>query len=364
MSKTVKCIKETDDLNFSGVLNELYEVTEEGNNVYEVTGKVRDTETDDVTFERHVNLPISHFVTVNLEGNLMSTKLMKMGEAIYQDSFNVEVQVELAPGMYTVVANPMLGVGFKPMQSSHDALIDLPTKEYQHILNEFAQFLKPETKATFTEFGFLYKRSVLLYGAPGTGKTCIVNRLSQQVISQGGVVLFDPNPEMLSSAFELLNKVQPDAVKLVIFEEFDQRMQKSEKSLLSLLDGEIQVPNTLYVATTNYIEKIPERILRPGRFANVIEIQFPDAAAREFYLNTKLNNAAEAAAWAEQTEGLSIDELKETVLAVKCLGQPLGDVVQKFRKLKGLPKADLRKDTDIFAGVKYDALQGLKAILG
>jgi len=66
----------------------------------------------------------------------------------------------------------------------------------------------------------------------------------------------------------------------------------------------------------------------------VVEVLFPDAKCREHYLTVKLGRDANIAEWVEKTEGFSIDELKATVLEVKCLGVALDDVLDRILKAR------------------------------
>ena len=247
----------------------------------------------------------------------------------------------LPPGVYTFDYSQEAKVFvYELMDTTHDNLLDLPSPEFKQVVGQFETFLKPETRRLYDQYGFLYKRSALLYGAPGTGKTCIVDRVSDHVVKLGGVVLFNPNPEFLQFAFQHIEDVQPDTTVMVIFEELDELMKRHESTLLNILDGEIQKANVMYVATTNHIDKIPPRIKRPGRFSSVIEVHTPSAEVRAYYLNIKLGNSPEVADWVRTTEGLTIDELKETVLAVKCLGEDLSKVVERVKNTRGADPSD------------------------
>ncbi len=171
----------------------------------------------------------------------------------------------------------------------------------------------------------------MLYGPPGTGKTCIVNRITEEVLKNNGIVLFNPNPELVETAFKQLEGLQPDTLVMVIFEELDQLVYHYESELLSLLDGEIQKENIVYLATTNYIEKVPDRLKRPGRFSSVIDVNFPGEAARRAFLSKKLKSGEDVEGWVNQTEGLSIDEITECIKSVFCLGYKLDDVIKRIQ---------------------------------
>lgn len=248
----------------------------------------------------------------------------------------INTSLVLPAGAYELIYDSQNNVlYFKELVINHDSIVDLPSKEYDAVVRDITFFLKEETKERFNKLGFLYKRSSLLYGKPGTGKTVLIARIVREVISQGGIVLFNPNPDLIQSAFEQLDVLQPNTMTMVIFEELDELLKKHEGTLLSILDGEVQKNNVIYMATTNHIDQIPPRMLRPGRFSTVMEVKYPNDEAREVYLKAKLGADAEVKEWVKLSEGLSIDELKETVVSIACLLQPIEEVIGRIRKTKG-----------------------------
>ena len=257
------------------------------------------------------------------------------------DSFtpvpDVRLFDRLPPGMYEAKYNGMTGqYFFKEVTPQFDKLVDLPSPYFKHVVNELELFMEPSTKEAFEMEGYTYKRSTLLYGPAGTGKTSIVNRIVQKVIQLGGTVLFNPDPKYLTEVFQMLESIQSDTQTLVVFEEFDQMLKHNEGALLSLLDGQTQKNNIIIMATTNFIEKIPARILRPGRFSSVIEVGYPGAEEREFFLKTKMQlNRDKIPQIVEMTNGFSVDELKEVVIAHNCLQQPLDKIVDRIKATEG-----------------------------
>jgi hypothetical protein len=157
--------------------------------------------------------------------------------------------------------------------------------------------------------------------------------VASQVLKNDGIILFNPEPTLLKRVFEYLNKTQPETLIMVIFEELDVLIKDYESDLLNLLDGEIQRNNVIYLATTNFIKKIPNRLKRPGRFSTVLEVQYPSEEARLHYLNIKLPNN-DNSFLAKSTNGLSIDELKEVIVSTECLYLPLTDVIGRIRASK------------------------------
>lgn len=238
----------------------------------------------------------------------------------------------LPPGAYILSYDKQIGLMFNKIDMHYDQLIDLPSPEYDYVMKRVGRFLSDEGKRAFAEYNFIYKWNCLLHGTFGTGKTCIVNRVAEKVVANGGIVLFSPDPRLLQPAFKILDDIQPDRTTMVIFEEFETLLEKFEGALLSLLDGEVQKKNIIYMATTNHFEKIPARLKRPGRFPTILEVKFPNAAARTQYLTMKLkpHDQHEIPNWVKATNGLSIDELKETVQSVKCYMNTLDESVKRI----------------------------------
>jgi len=251
----------------------------------------------------------------------------------FSPSPGIEIVSRLEPGFYKVdfdIRNKT--VTLVKSKSTHDELVDLPGTEYESVNADVDMFLSEECIKRFKEVGFIHKFNILLHGSPGTGKTCLVNRAAQKIISKGGIVLFNPDPEALRYTYEALDAIQPDTRVLVIFEELDQHVGSDEGSLLHILDGEVQKSNAMYIATTNYIDKIPSRVRRPGRFSAVVEVGFPNAEARAAYLRTKLSDEETIQKIVSKTNNFSIDELKEVVRGHYCMGKELNSYIKYVAK--------------------------------
>lgn len=252
---------------------------------------------------------------------------------------DVRISKELEVGAYQIEYDANRGViKYVPFTMNYDKIIDLPSKEFDTVINEMNQFLLPATKQSYIDHGFLYKRSIFMHGLPGTGKTCIVNRVCEAVTKSGGIILFNDNPQLTAMALQELQNTMPDKLVLVIFEEFDELLlnKRKESELLKMLDGQIQKNNAIYLATTNFLEKIPKRVLRPGRFSRLIQVGFPSLEARTKYISLVSKNPAIVAELADKTEGFSIDELKEAVLSISCLGYTIDETVKRLKDTTAL----------------------------
>lgn len=254
---------------------------------------------------------------------------------------------KLEPGSYSIEVDINGNFWFEKMDINSDEILDLPSPEYEQVTKEMGLFLSQEVREKFDKLGFIYKRSVLLHGLPGTGKTVIANRVAKDIIKNGGISLWINNSiHMIPYAFEVLNDIQPDTLVGVFLEELDSLAaegSQGESELLTILDGQVQKKNVVYLGTTNYLEDISNRLYRPGRFSSTIEVHYPTIEARRMYLVSKLTQEfKDLDLWIEKSEGLSIDELKEIVQAVYILNNSLEDTIKRL-----ISTRDYNKDQKI-----------------
>lgn len=283
----------------------------------------------------------------------------------YSPAPGITMHGRLPAGMFRVDWDPRMDtVTFVELESNHDKLVDLPGTEYDLVVKDMDTFLSDECMARFKEMDYLHKMNILLHGAPGTGKTCIVNRVAQKIIEHDGIVLFNPVPAALKTTYNVLDSIQPETRVLVIFEEMDDHVRNHEAALLHVLDGEIQKKNAMYIATTNYIDRIPHRVRRPGRFPSVIEVGFPSTEARCAYLKTKLKDQGLVDMIVSKTEGFSIDELREVIRGHYCMGKPLNKYIEYVKECSANAKGDEPSiDEDDDCEDKEDMIEDLGAAL-
>jgi len=242
-----------------------------------------------------------------------------------RDYFPTEATVsELKPGQYTVNhANNI--IFFTERDVNIDSLLVLPDSNSDLVLKHIEEFWHNEK--VFREFGFVWKRGILLWGPPGSGKTSTVQQVSQQIVNLGGLTVYCVCPEITARGLELMRRIEPDRQIVVIFEDIDAIVQQyGESDLLALLDGELSIDNVVFIATTNYPGRLDKRFInRPSRFDEIIKIGMPTAAAREFYLinkNPRLESEPhELDEWVEYSKGFSVAHLKELIISVECFNK-------------------------------------------
>ncbi len=188
----------------------------------------------------------------------------------------------------------------------------------------------------FRKLGFLHKRGFLLMGPAGCGKTSIINRVAEYVPRNlDGVVLLVTDPAWAEVVLSDLRQVEPERPLLAVIEDIDATLGEGrEERLLSLLDGKTKVDHILFIATTNYRERLDQRLLaRPSRFDRVELIGVPSAEVMRAYLERQVPDlvGAELERWVEWSEGFSLAHLKELVLTVRCLGADASEAAVRLK---------------------------------
>lgn len=246
---------------------------------------------------------------------------------------------KLPPGQYLPMFSEHRGIFFIKKAVNLDELLVLPDSETTYVIDAITDFWKREK--AFRSHGFLWKRGMLMWGPPGSGKTSCLQQLSKLIIDNGGLSVYCTSPVITAEALRILRRIEPKRPVIVMIEDIDAVINRhGEPDLLALLDGELQIDNVVYIATTNYPEELdPRFIQRPSRFDEVIYIGMPSDAAREVFLKSKnprlakKGNEEELHEWVELTNGFSIAAMKEVIVAVECLGRDLKETIKRIEQI-------------------------------
>jgi len=255
---------------------------------------------------------------------------------------------QLPSGFYEINADGVIGTYMELKKVNTDELYQLPSPELTDIIEDIEKFWDRADK--YKEYGFLHKRGILLYGAPGAGKSGIIQLCTKHLIDKmDGIVINLTNGdqiELYSKFIGSLRTVEPNRPLIVILEDIDSIAGEgtwSTSMLLNLLDGVKQIDNVVYIATTNYPEKLEERITnRPSRFDRRYEIEAPNAEVREAYINNKLNkadlNKIDIKDWVKKSEGMSLAHMRELIISVVTMDNSFEDTISRLNGLKVKPK--------------------------
>ncbi len=168
------------------------------------------------------------------------------------------------------------------------------------------------------------KRGLLLYGPPGTGKTHTMRYLIAQMSGYTRLVLTGRSLRAIGSASELARNLEPSVIVLedvdLIAEDrsFGPSSSPVLFDLLDAMDGAAPDADLLFVLTTNRADLLePALAARPGRVDVAIQIDLPDADARERLLalygrSVPLRlSPAQRRKVIERTDGVTASFLKE-----------------------------------------------------
>lgn len=247
-----------------------------------------------------------------------------------------QIVPELAPGSYRCRMSNA-GPYLERMPIAFDSLLALPDSASEELLAEFKKFWTLKDK--FKEHGFGFKRGFLMWGPAGGGKTSCVWQMTQAIVDQHkGIVVFVEQPEVASACLGFLRKIEPDRPLICVLEDLDSIIDRhGEHAILAMLDGENQVSNVVFVATTNYPEKLDRRLIdRPSRFDTIMFVDMPSPAARRMFFEQKVPNldSDTLVRWTKASEGMSIAHLREIIVATQCLEQPEKKVFDRLEEMR------------------------------
>ena len=233
--------------------------------------------------------------------------------------------------------NTRQGIFFARHRFQTDDLIKLHGSISEQIIEEVKNFFQPDTMERYKRYGMLHKRNILLHGPPGTGKSSTIYRLVEEFVDMGIVSLLQCSPDDCELAADVIREDRPDQPVVFIWEDFESWFEYNAEEILEFLDGPMSVGNSMVIATTNFLNKVPDRVKsRPSRMASVIEVPYPSAEEREAFLRSKIHkediDKIDIAKWVYQTEGMSLDHVKSLIISVLCMQIPVEDAVDRLRK--------------------------------
>ena len=241
----------------------------------------------------------------------------------------------LPAGVYNIGSSDRIGGYLDMVKVVKDDLVIVPGMGADSIIAEIKKFW--DAKDKYKARGVVHKRGILMEGPPGSGKTSNTELVIEMFLREfDGIVFLGNGSGDIGSGLRLLKDREPDRPVLIVIEDIDAAIRGNEEGILQLLDGKDQFDGVLFVATTNHLDKLPDRIAnRPSRFDLVVKIALPSDEARSQFLRLKepgLDDARRAEIVAA-TDGYSIAHLKELMLLIEVYGVSLDDAAARIKAI-------------------------------
>ncbi|WP_137122249.1 ATP-dependent zinc metalloprotease FtsH [Segeticoccus rhizosphaerae] len=236
-----------------------------------------------------------------------------------QQSWIVSLLLTVLPlllvlGLFWFLMSQMQGGGSKVMQFGKSkaklASKDMPKVTFADVagadeaveeLQEIKDFLADPAK--FLAVGAKIPKGVLLYGAPGTGKTL----LARAVAGEAGVPFYTISGSDFVEMFvgvgasrvrDLFEQAKSNAPAIIFVDEIDavgrhrgaglggghDEREQTLNQLLVEMDGFDVKTNVILIAATNRPDILDPALLRPGRFDRQIAVDAPDMIGRHHIL--------------------------------------------------------------------------------
>ncbi len=186
-----------------------------------------------------------------------------------------------------------------------EVLVEVPTVRWEEIggLENVKQELKEAVEwplkypDAFKRLGVRPPRGILLYGAPGTGKTLLAKAVATE--SEANFISVK-GPELLSkwvgesekAVRKVFEKARQTAPTIIFFDEIDSLAPRRGASsdahvservvnqLLTEIDGLEELHDVVIIAATNRPDIVDPALLRPGRCDRIILVDVPSKEAR------------------------------------------------------------------------------------
>lgn len=256
----------------------------------------------------------------------------------------------LKPGVYEIGSHPNIGIYFEKIPVKTEGVIDFPEATTHKVVNEIKSFW--EKGDQFDKYGLTHKRGIILWGPPGGGKSCTLQLVCKDVIERGGVVIKFTSPDVFSIGIRKFREIQPNTPVVVLMEDIDATLEiYNESTVINLLDGVDRVDKIVFLATTNYPEKLGTRIMnRPSRFDKRFKVGYPTDNTRKIYLEHLIqdedidNLNIDIEQWVKDTDKFSIAHLKELFVAVVIMGDPYNQALETLKSMKNLVSSNGDED--------------------
>lgn len=292
------------------------------------------TNLDEITI--NTEFPTSDFATLTPSGKFVQLEYV-------ESETKIEPYI-VKPGIWAI-QKTVAGLKLFPTEFITDSILEsfVHTKDITDKIDMFFTRLHVYAKRKIE----IPIRRMLLYGPAGTGKTSSLSVASRKYAKDGktAIILWHTDKFESYQVKDFIKAFTYEGVEklILIVEDIGGVEQKevsrpSDSSLLSLLDNQektFKIP-TMIIATTNHPETFLGNLTnRPGRFADKIEVGFPNSIARQellkfFSQGEPVSDDLLALIGDNKCKEFTVDHLKEIFLRSDLYGRTPYEVTEEL----------------------------------
>ena len=156
----------------------------------------------------------------------------------------------------------------------------IPYKNFDDIFfnkkNEIMQLLDNfvNNQSFYQQHGIIYKTGILLYGPPGSGKSSIARAIASYL--KWEIYYINIASKTLPTWYNNNTVFIFEDIDCLVASRDNENERLSLHEVLNFIDGMLSPNNAIFIATTNYIDKIDPALVRQGRFDLQYEVPYMD----------------------------------------------------------------------------------------
>lgn len=307
---------------------------------------------------KEVNI-ISGSLSFHLKKGIKSQKIKQMNfhtlknnEIVFQPQDIQTSSKYLDPGIYLLMdKGGMMNTKITLLPLDASNLISFSDGIIKDFLIEADQFFTERTTNIYKDLKIKHSTGYIVYGKPGTGKTCLCLLAMSELAKKYNAICIDTTKTGIHLAKQMIayiREIQTNPI-ILFLDECDNQMCQYEHAFLPLLDGNETIQDFIFLGCTNNLEKISDRIKnRKSRIKKCFEIKSLPKKIYEEYLQERLPGLDKPLfseiCYKAMDKGLTIDQFKNALLDYCLRGNGIDNAMEEV--LETYNDSIVEKDDD------------------